>query len=1120
MVVKRLVIFVVLMIALVAFPVLAAKRVALVIGNNDYTTLPDLNNAKKDAEGIATKLRGLQFDVILRTNAGAQSISRALADFEKRIAKADVALVYYAGHGIEANGKNHLIPSDARIEVEDDLRFGSIDSQEFLHAMKRAGSPLNIVILDACRDNPLPRRSRSAARGLTIQAIPTGIKGTAIVYSAAPGQRAEDGPKGGHGVFTAALLRVLDEPGLKLEEVFKKTARLVSASTRGRQDPWFNSSVKGDFYFKPGAPKVVGTASKKSPDVVFWEIIKNSTDPDLFKAYLRQYPKGRFARLARLKVGSKDKKSNESDIFSLTSPTEIIKKPIDLIEGMNAIYVAVKTANLREKPSAKSKKVGKAEINSGLNVTGKVKGKDWYRIAYEGNTAFVFAPLIKAIDTNELKAWDRVVKSKDAKDFESFLEAYPSGHFAEKARRLRDALKPVRVAVVTPPKSNAPSLVKPAVGIYPKRYKPGNSFKDCSDCPEMVVIPAGSFLMGDLKGEGNNSEGPVHKISISNSFAVGKHEVTQGQWRAVMGSNPSQFNGVRKPVEQVSWDDVQEFVIKLSNKTGKRYRLLSEAEWEYAARAGRDTIFHCGNALSCLEGVAWYRGNSSRSTHPVGRKKANGFGLFDMHGNVWEWVGDCWSRNYRGAATDGRMWNSNYCSRRVLRGGSWYNVPKDMRAAYRYWSTNFARSNQIGFRIARDLDVSKIMASNTNQPKQVAIVTPPPQNKPVTQSNILPPGSSDEQYRYAFNLMNIGKYEDAEKAWVEFIAKNNDDQLGLYAQFWLGETYYNLKKYRPAVESFYRSFKANPSDSKSPETLLMLAKSLVKLDKWKEACLTFQKLKDDFPNASNWIRQALYEESSQSSCSISGQIDPASPEAELATYYRKPAVAEVGANVAVARGKEAVSKGQHAEAIKWFRIAAEQGNAFGQALLGLAYAEGLGVTKDNNIALKWIRKSSQQGNPIAQSNLGWFYAAGIGVDKDYNEAHKWFRKGAEQGDAFGQGKLGWMYGWGLGVDKDYDQALKWARKSAENGDPFGQGILGLLYFSGFGVDKDYDQALKWARKSAGRGDGNGQYLLGALYMDGLGVDKNIAKGKELIGKSAAQGNPVGKQLLRKLSRWP
>ena len=170
-----------------ASPVHAAKRVALVIGNDAYGTLPDLNNARADARGMAAKLKSMGFEVILKLDASRRDFGRAVTDFEGRLASAEVGLVFYAGHGIQANGRNWLIPSNAEIEAEEDLEFEGIDSNRLLESMKRAGSPLNIVILDACRDNPLPKRSRSAARGLAIAHVPTGIKGTAIVYSAAPG---------------------------------------------------------------------------------------------------------------------------------------------------------------------------------------------------------------------------------------------------------------------------------------------------------------------------------------------------------------------------------------------------------------------------------------------------------------------------------------------------------------------------------------------------------------------------------------------------------------------------------------------------------------------------------------------------------------------------------------------------------------------------------------------------------------------------------------------------------------------------------------------------------------------------------------------------------------------
>ncbi|MBT3334655.1 MAG: caspase family protein, partial [Rhodospirillaceae bacterium] len=164
---------------LAGLPAEAARRVALVIGNDTYATLPTLNNAATDARGIARKLKGLGFEVILKIDASRRHIGRAVVEFENKLGKAEVGLVFYAGHGIQAGGENYIIPSNAEIEVEDDLSFEGIKASTFLHAMKRAGSRLNIVIMDACRDNPLPKRSRSATRGLTITAVPAGIMGTA-----------------------------------------------------------------------------------------------------------------------------------------------------------------------------------------------------------------------------------------------------------------------------------------------------------------------------------------------------------------------------------------------------------------------------------------------------------------------------------------------------------------------------------------------------------------------------------------------------------------------------------------------------------------------------------------------------------------------------------------------------------------------------------------------------------------------------------------------------------------------------------------------------------------------------------------------------------------------------
>lgn len=214
---------------------------------------------------------------------------------------------------------------------------------------------------------------------------------------------------------------------------------------------------------------------------------------------------------------------------------------------------------------------------------------------------------------------------------------------------------------------------------------------------DMVTIPSGSFKMGSNE---DSIEKPVHNVQIK-SFKMGKYEVTQAQWKAVMGSNPSNFRGDNRPVEQVSWNDIQSFLGKLNKQSGKTFRLPSEAEWEYAARAGTSSKWSWGNSEGSAGSYVWYGKNSGSKTHPVGQKKPNAFGLYDMHGNVWEWVQDNWHDSYRGAPSDGSVWGGGDSRYRVIRGGCLSYSARDLRSAYRDYNSPGSRSYIIGFRLVR-----------------------------------------------------------------------------------------------------------------------------------------------------------------------------------------------------------------------------------------------------------------------------------------------------------------------------------------------------------------------------------------------------------------------------------
>jgi formylglycine-generating enzyme required for sulfatase activity len=211
------------------------------------------------------------------------------------------------------------------------------------------------------------------------------------------------------------------------------------------------------------------------------------------------------------------------------------------------------------------------------------------------------------------------------------------------------------------------------------------------------------------KGYSDN-EGPQQKVMISRPLAIARFELTFAEWDACAahgdcaGDIPaSGSRRPRLPVINVSWDDAQSYVAWLSEITGKAYRLLSETEWEYAARAGSTTRYSFGDDEAELDQYSWYSGNSINRAHPVGQKTPNAFGVFDMHGNVWEWVEDCYHDDYEGAPVDGAAWTTGDCDARVVRGGSWDSDPQHLRAATRLRNTPANQFNYLGFRVGRAL---------------------------------------------------------------------------------------------------------------------------------------------------------------------------------------------------------------------------------------------------------------------------------------------------------------------------------------------------------------------------------------------------------------------------------
>ncbi len=650
----------------------AEKRVALVIGNGAYAKVGKLANPTRDADAIAALFRKAGFDVVeTKRDLALPAMHRALRDFSDRVHDADIAAIFFAGHGIEVNGTNYLIPVDATLERDTDVEVETVSLERVTQMLEHA-KRLRLIILDACRDNPFVRSmkrtvaSRSIGRGLAKVEVLS--SDTLIAFAAKHGSTAADG-EGANSPYTTAIVKHLTTPGLDLRIAFGKVRDEVLQSTAKKQEPHYYGSLGGaEIALVPAKPQPA-----PEPKV-----------PPVSEAARE------WARVDKASV---------------------------------------------------------VELNTFVRRHGSSPEAEYARAHLE-----------------ELK--QRPPPSREERIKQIFEEGL-------KKKRLEDLRKKEEVAAAAPPKAPArpPTRcdgVEALVGNEKRCLKPKESFKDCPECPEMVVVPGGEFIMGSsaIEADRSNFEGPQHKVAIVNPLAVGRFAVTRGEFGVFVKDTDHKSEGGcgvwtgtewkeredgswrspgfeqndLHPVVCMSWDDAKTFAAWLLKKTDKPYRLLSEAEREYVTRAGTTTRYHFGDddkklcqyangadrtakekiggtekwtIADCDDGYAY--------TAPVGRFLANSFGLHDVHGNVWEWVEDCYHDSYRGAPTDGSAWTTGDCSNRVRRGGSWSFGPRVLRAAFRARGPSTKRYDGFGFRVVRTLGPS----GDELKTQQVTVGTPP-----------------------------------------------------------------------------------------------------------------------------------------------------------------------------------------------------------------------------------------------------------------------------------------------------------------------------------------------------------------------------------------------------------
>lgn len=283
------------------------RRVALVIGNNDYLYAPDLRNAAHDAEDLAVALHEVGFEVEKVLDADLRGLDAAIDRFISKLSPGDVALFHYSGHGMQVDGENYLIPVDFKLKDPASVRYDAYSASKLHDRMAGASSRLNIMMLDACRNNGFAT-TRANSGGL---AMMNAAEGSFIAFATGPGSTADDNRDGRNGLFTAHLLETIDEPGLTLDEIFNRVRQQVYEDSGKRQLPWTSSSVIGDFFFRWKTPDAAPVAPVPAPrpstseaemELTFWTSIKDGTNPAMFEAYLRKYPQGHFSELARIRL--------------------------------------------------------------------------------------------------------------------------------------------------------------------------------------------------------------------------------------------------------------------------------------------------------------------------------------------------------------------------------------------------------------------------------------------------------------------------------------------------------------------------------------------------------------------------------------------------------------------------------------------------------------------------------------------------------------------------------------------------------------------------------------------------------------------------------------------------
>jgi formylglycine-generating enzyme required for sulfatase activity len=666
-----------IVVAVSAYPCPAGERNALLIANSHYEGNAALRNPGNDVDAMEAALTDLGFSVTKQKDLDLRRMDESLVAFRRKLGKGGLAMFFYSGHGMQVKGGNYLVPLGADPHEESQVKYQCFDVGQVLDLMTESGCNLKVVVLDCCRDNPFQRSwSRNNSRkGLAgFSDVP---QGTIIAFSTSPNATAADGD-GSNSPYTEQLVSVLRSrpaEGLELSNVFRKASQAVKQQTG--QVPWLSLEASLEYYYlwKGTLPGSVPTPS-----------IGSSTTPSA--------------------------SAREVSVSLTVHRGEEDGPPVEGAD-VELVYLADEKAAPITIGRGRTDAEGKTRIEAALTTAQQHAG--------------TFEAVINA---------DGVHKDWPLPEFPTVLAW--------------NVWLPNR-----PPRPKTPD-------------KPPEQTITNSIGMKLTLIPAGEFTMGsspeeikswndwfqqaDLKSVNITDEGPEHRVRITRPFYMGTYHVTWGQFRKFVATSGYQteaekdgkggsgydgekfeqkpeFNwrntgfeqGDEHPVVNVSWNDAVAFCEWLSAKEGKTYRLPTEAEWEYACRAGTTTRYYNGddeeklvevgnvadatlkakfpnakNTINASDGYAF--------TSPVGKFKPNAFGLYDMHGNAYQWCADWYNRDYYAASPNDDPKGPDTGSSRVSRGGGWFSFAAGCRSARRIWVSPVLRSIYLGFRVARSAE--------------------------------------------------------------------------------------------------------------------------------------------------------------------------------------------------------------------------------------------------------------------------------------------------------------------------------------------------------------------------------------------------------------------------------